>query len=255
VPATIDNGPVGPVELEFRLRRDTGGTITAFVFTRGGHHRPACSHLWKLRRASRLRELHQPSATSWSNGSRPERHGRWRPQLGNSSINFPHHRRMVFPEGALLISLSRHMFSTIGPLRNRSLTLSLFLFLGERSDMRRAKSCLCNAQAEMRARPLRRSWRSPRITPWGIGLRFCVRAGNSNTQVFTASDSNGNTYHSALQLGITASAFTFAIFTLRTLRVVRTPFSISDTVFGSVSFRHPGVLRCCDIELFGRKLP
>lgn len=48
----------------------------------------------------------------------------------------------------------------------------------------------------------------------GLGdwIGICVRGGNSSSQVFTVSDSNGNTYRQAAQIGFTGSAVTLAIY-------------------------------------------
>src|SRR5260221_3607288 len=128
------------------------------------------------------------------------------------------------------------MFSTIGPLRNRSLTLSLFLFLGGALGHAQSKvvlvqrishDCGTNALAQLAF---------PSNNTVGNWIAVCVRAGNSNTQVFAVSDSNANTYRRALQLGITASAFTFAIFYAENIKGGANTVSISDTVSGPFRF-------------------
>jgi hypothetical protein len=70
----------------------------------------------------------------------------------------------------------------------------------------------------------------------GNFIAVAIRAGNSSSQVFTVSDSNGNTYHQATQLGQIAGQETLAIYyaenikpgklTLAALNIV----SVSDTL-------------------------
>jgi len=84
VPATIDNGPVGPVELGVSFKADTGGTITAIRFYKSaantGLH---VAHLWSCAGQVAFVNSIQPSATSWSNWSHdPNAMEGARPQLG-----------------------------------------------------------------------------------------------------------------------------------------------------------------------------
>jgi hypothetical protein len=66
----------------------------------------------------------------------------------------------------------------------------------------------------------------------GNWIAVCVRAGNSNAQAFTVSDSNGNSYRSALQLGNGATHFTFAIFYAENIKGGANTITVSDTVSG-----------------------
>src|SRR6266404_4520728 len=128
------------------------------------------------------------------------------------------------------------MFSTIGPLRNRSLTLSLFLFLGGALGHAQSKVVLVQRTSRDAGTTTSAQLAFTSNNTVGNWIAVCVRAGNSNTQVFTASDSNGNTYHSALQLGITASAFTFAIFYAENIKGGANTITVSDTVAGPFRF-------------------
>src|SRR6266404_5869264 len=70
----------------------------------------------------------------------------------------------------------------------------------------------------------------------GNWIAVAIRAGSSSSQVFAVSDSNANTYRRAFQLGITASAFTFAIFYAENIKGGANTVSISDTVSGPFRF-------------------
>src|SRR5258708_12402614 len=104
------------------------------------------------------------------------------------------------------------MFSTIGPLRNRSLTLSLFLFLGGALGHAQSKVVLVQRTSRDAGTTTSAQLAFTSNNTVGNWIAVCVRAGNSTTQVFTASDSNGNTYHSPPHLAITTTPFPFPLF-------------------------------------------
>ena len=66
----------------------------------------------------------------------------------------------------------------------------------------------------------------------GNWIAVCIRAGLSNSQVFTVSDSNGNTYKQAFQRGMVGSAVTFAIYYAENIKGGANTVTVSDTVSG-----------------------
>jgi hypothetical protein len=70
----------------------------------------------------------------------------------------------------------------------------------------------------------------------GDWLAVCVRGGSSSSQVFTITDSNGNTYKKAAQVGFTASAVTLAIYYAENVKGGANSVTVSDTVSGPLRF-------------------
>ena len=65
---------------------------------------------------------------------------------------------------------------------------------------------------------------------------MAIRGGLSNSQVFTVSDSNGNTYKKASQLGFTASAVTIALYYAENIKVGANTVTVSMSVSGPLRF-------------------
>ncbi|HET9995583.1 MAG TPA: IPT/TIG domain-containing protein, partial [Candidatus Acidoferrum sp.] len=70
----------------------------------------------------------------------------------------------------------------------------------------------------------------------GNWIAVCVRGGFSSSQVFTITDSNGNTYRQATQVGFTASAVTLAIYYAENVSGGPNTVYVSDTVSGPLRF-------------------
>ncbi|HYY73010.1 MAG TPA: IPT/TIG domain-containing protein, partial [Candidatus Bathyarchaeia archaeon] len=70
----------------------------------------------------------------------------------------------------------------------------------------------------------------------GNWIAVAVRAGSSSSQVFTITDSNGNTYRSAFQLGIASSTYAFALFYAENIKSGANTITVSDTVSGPLRF-------------------
>jgi len=70
----------------------------------------------------------------------------------------------------------------------------------------------------------------------GNWIAVCVRGGNSSSQVFTITDSLGNTYRQATQLGFTASAVTLAIYYVQNINGGGNTVTVSQTVSGPLRF-------------------
>jgi uncharacterized protein YbbK (DUF523 family) len=86
----------------------------------------------------------------------------------------------------------------------------------------------------------------------GNWIAVCIRAGNSSSQVFTVTDSNRNTYRSALQLGVAANPITLAIFYAENIKGGANTITISDTVSGLLRFailEYSGVATANSVEL------
>lgn len=85
------------------------------------------------------------------------------------------------------------------------------------------------------------SFNSPNGT--GNWIAVVIRAGNFSTELFTVSDSNGNTYRQAVQLGQTISLETMAIFYAENIRGGANTITVSDTI--------PSPLRVAILEYSG----
>jgi IPT/TIG domain len=70
----------------------------------------------------------------------------------------------------------------------------------------------------------------------GNWIAVCVRGGNSSSQVFTITDSLGNTYRQATQLSFTASAVTLAIYYVQNIKGGGNTVTVSQTVSGPLRF-------------------
>ena len=64
----------------------------------------------------------------------------------------------------------------------------------------------------------------------GNWIAVCARGGFSSSQVFTVSDSNGNLYRRAAQIGFTGSSVTLAIFYAENIKGGANTVTVSDTV-------------------------
>jgi hypothetical protein len=70
----------------------------------------------------------------------------------------------------------------------------------------------------------------------GNWIGVVIRAGNSSSQAFTITDSNGNTYRQALQLGVTGNPITLAIYYAENIKGGVNTVTVSDTVLGPLRF-------------------
>jgi len=66
----------------------------------------------------------------------------------------------------------------------------------------------------------------------GNWIGVVIRAGLSSSQVFAVTDSNGNTYRQAVQLGLTANSMTIAIYYAENIKGGANTVTVSDTVSG-----------------------
>ncbi len=66
----------------------------------------------------------------------------------------------------------------------------------------------------------------------GNWIGVAIRAGNSSSQVFTVTDSNGNSYQQGAQLGLTANSLTVAIYYAENIKGGVNTVTVSDTVSG-----------------------
>ena len=73
-------------------------------------------------------------------------------------------------------------------------------------------------------------------TTAGNFIAVAIRGSASSSQVFTVSDSNGNTYHQAFSVGLTASLETFAIFYAENIRGGADRITVSQSVLGTLRF-------------------
>src|SRR5690348_16817602 len=70
----------------------------------------------------------------------------------------------------------------------------------------------------------------------GNWIAVTVRGGNSSSEVFTVTDTNGNTYQRAVQLGFTSSAVSLAIYYAENIKGGANTVTVSDTVLGPFRF-------------------
>src|ERR1041385_8089614 len=70
----------------------------------------------------------------------------------------------------------------------------------------------------------------------GNFIAVAIRGGLSSSQVFTVTDSNGNTYKKAAQIGFTVSAVTSAIYYAENIKAGANTVTVSMTVSGPLRF-------------------
>jgi hypothetical protein len=70
----------------------------------------------------------------------------------------------------------------------------------------------------------------------GNWIGVAIRGGSSNSQVFTVTDSNGNTYKQAYRLGLTSTAVTFAMYYAENIKGGANTVTVSQTVSGPQRF-------------------
>src|SRR5437763_748581 len=76
----------------------------------------------------------------------------------------------------------------------------------------------------------------PGANTGGNFIAVAIRGGLSSSQVFTVTDSNGNTYKKAAQIGFTVSAVTGAIFYAENVKAGANTVTVSMTVSGPLRF-------------------
>jgi hypothetical protein len=70
----------------------------------------------------------------------------------------------------------------------------------------------------------------------GNWIAICIRGGNSSSQVFTVTDSNGNNYRQAFQLGLNANGVTFALYYAENIKAGANTVTVSQTISGPFRF-------------------
>src|SRR5215469_1521208 len=70
----------------------------------------------------------------------------------------------------------------------------------------------------------------------GNFIAVAIRGGLSSSQVFTVSDSNGNTYKKASQLGFTASSVSIAVYYAESIKAGADTVTVSMSVSGPLRF-------------------
>jgi hypothetical protein len=86
----------------------------------------------------------------------------------------------------------------------------------------------------------------------GNWIAVVVRAGMSSSQVFSVSDSNGNVYRRAAQVGFTGSAVTLAIYYAENINAGANTVHVSDTVSGPLRFailEYSGVASSASLDI------
>jgi len=76
----------------------------------------------------------------------------------------------------------------------------------------------------------------PAANTAGNFIAVVIRGGQSSSQVFTVSDSNGNTYKKGSQLGFTVSAVTLAVYYAENIKAGANTVTVSMTVSGPLRF-------------------
>ena len=80
----------------------------------------------------------------------------------------------------------------------------------------------------------------------GNWIGVCIRSGLSSSQVFTVSDSSGNTYKQAFQLGLSANPVTFALYYAENIKGGADTITVTQSVSGPLRFaiiEYSGVAR------------
>ena len=70
----------------------------------------------------------------------------------------------------------------------------------------------------------------------GDWIAVCVRGGNSSSQVFAVTDSNGNIYRQAFQLGLSANGVTFALYYAENIKGGANTVTVSQKFLGPFRF-------------------
>ncbi|HEY6391662.1 MAG TPA: IPT/TIG domain-containing protein, partial [Bryobacteraceae bacterium] len=70
----------------------------------------------------------------------------------------------------------------------------------------------------------------------GNWIAVCIRGGNSSSQIFTVSDSSGNTYRQAIQFGQTTAGETLGIFYAENIAGGANTITVSETISGALRF-------------------
>ncbi len=86
----------------------------------------------------------------------------------------------------------------------------------------------------------------------GNWIGVCIRGGNSSSQVFTVTDSQGNVYKLAKQIGFTASQVTLAIYYAENIQSGVNTVTVSMTVSGPLRFailEYSGVLTSSSLDV------
>jgi hypothetical protein len=73
-------------------------------------------------------------------------------------------------------------------------------------------------------------------TTAGNWIAVCIRGGLSSSQVFSVTDSSGNTYHQAFRLGLATSSNTFALFYAENIKGGPDAVTVTQSVFGPLRF-------------------
>src|SRR5690242_13736271 len=105
----------------------------------------------------------------------------------------------------MLISLRRVNFSTIGVRMARLVAALLFLLLGGGLAKAQAGIALVQHTSKDAGTTTTSTLAFSGANTAGNFIAVAIRGGLSSSQVFTVTDSNGNTYKKAAQIGFTRS--------------------------------------------------
>ncbi len=70
----------------------------------------------------------------------------------------------------------------------------------------------------------------------GNWIAVCIRAGTATSEVFTITDSLGNTYHQAFQVSLSSSPLVFAMYYAENIKGGANTVTVSDTISGPLRF-------------------
>src|SRR5258708_17883565 len=136
----------------------------------------------------------------------------------------------------MLLSLSHRISFPLRFLLDRSLALSLFFFLCGTLAHAQGKVTLVQHTSNDAGTTTSSTLAFNANNTAGNWIAVCIRAGSSSSQVFTVSDSNGNTYRQAVQFGQTVAKNTLGIFYSENIKGGANTITVSDTVSGILRF-------------------
>src|SRR5690242_17419652 len=136
----------------------------------------------------------------------------------------------------MLISLRRVNFSTIGVRMARLVAALLFLLLGGGLAKAQAGIALVQHTSKDAGTTTTSTLAFSGANTAGNFIAVAIRGGLSSSQVFTVTDSNGNTYKKAAQIGFTISAVTGAIYYAENVKGGANTVTVSMTVSGPLRF-------------------
>src|ERR1700736_5907856 len=130
------------------------------------------------------------------------------------------------------------MSFTLQSLLDRSLALALFLLLCGTLAHAQSNVVLVQHASKDAGTTTSSSLAFNANNTAGYWIGVCIRAGHSG-QVFTVTDSKGNTYHKAVQLNVTVdppNGDTLGIFYAENIAGGANTVTVSDTILGTLRF-------------------